>query len=94
MATALLSAPTVELSPLDLLREALLLTLIVSAPLLAAALIVGLVTSLAQAVTQVQDQTLAFLPKIVAVVIASVVLLGWIGAKLVDFAVRMFAGGA
>jgi len=82
----------VEFPTIDLLREALLLTLIVSAPLLAAALVVGLLTSLAQAVTQVQDQTLAFLPKIVAVVLAAVVLVGWIGAKLVDFAVRMFSG--
>jgi len=82
----------VEFPTIDLLREALLLTLIVSAPLLAAALVVGLLTSLAQAVTQVQDQTLAFLPKIVAVVLAAVVLIGWIGAKLVDFAVRMFSG--
>ncbi|MBX3356143.1 MAG: flagellar type III secretion system protein FliQ [Phycisphaeraceae bacterium] len=77
----------------DLLRDALLLALLIAAPLLAAALIVGLLTSLAQAVTQVQDQTLAFLPKIVAVVVTAVVLLGWLGSKLVDFAVRMFAGG-
>lgn len=77
---------------IDLLREALLLTLIIAAPLLAAALVVGLLTSLAQAVTQVQDQTLAFLPKIVAVVIAAVLLLGWIGVRLVEFAVRMFSG--
>lgn len=85
---------TVESATIDLLREALLLTLFVAAPLLAAALVVGLVTSLAQAVTQVQDQTLAFLPKIVAVVIAAVVLLGWIGAMLVEFAERMFSGAA
>lgn len=83
-----------DFSTLDLLREALLLTLLVAAPLLAAALIVGLITSLAQAVTQVQDQTLAFLPKIVAVVVAAVMLLGWIGAKMVEFAARMFAGAA
>lgn len=83
-----------ESGTIDLLREALLLALLVSAPLLLAALVVGLVTSLAQAVTQVQDQTLAFLPKIVAVVIAAVLLLGWLGTKVVDFAIRMFAGAA
>lgn len=81
-----------EFATIDLLREALLLALLISAPLLAAALIVGLLTSLAQAVTQVQDQTLAFLPKIVAVVIAAVLLLGWIGVRLIDFSARMFAG--
>lgn len=83
-----------EAATIDLLREALILTLIIAAPLLAAALLVGLVTSLLQAVTQVQDQTLAFLPKIVAVVIAAVILLGWIGTKLVEFSMRMFAGAA
>jgi len=82
----------VDFLPIDALREALLLTLIVAAPLLLAALVVGLLTSLAQAVTQVQDQTLAFLPKIVAVVITTIVLLGWLGAKMIDFAVRMFGG--
>lgn len=83
-----------EFAPIDSLREALLLTLILSAPLLLAALVVGLLTSLAQAVTQVQDQTLAFLPKIVAVVVAAIVLLGWMGAKMLEFAIRMFAGSA
>lgn len=83
-----------EFAPIDALREALLLTLLVAAPLLLAALLVGLLTSLLQAVTQVQDQTLAFLPKIVAVVLVTMALLGWLGTRLVDFAIRMFAGGA
>lgn len=83
-----------DFAPIDTLREALLLTLLISAPLLLAALVVGLLTSLAQAVTQVQDQTLAFLPKIVAVVLVAIALLGWLGTRLVDFAVRMFSGAA
>lgn len=80
--------------PIDALREALLLTLLIAAPLLLAALVVGLITSLVQAVTQVQDQTLAFLPKIVAVVLVAIALLGWLGTHMVEFAVRMFAGAA
>ncbi len=81
-----------ESAPIDALRDALILTLVVSAPLLLAALVVGLLTSLAQAVTQVQDQTLAFLPKIVAVVLVTLALLAWLGTRMVDFAVRMFGG--
>ena len=63
---------------LALVREALMLTLLVSAPILGAGLVVGLVISLLQAVTQVQEQTLAFVPKIVAMVLVAILLLGWI----------------
>jgi flagellar biosynthetic protein FliQ len=75
-----------------LVREALMLTLLVSAPILGAGLIVGLVISLLQAVTQVQEQTLAFVPKIVAMVLVAVLLLGWIGGQISVFAERMFGG--
>jgi flagellar biosynthetic protein FliQ len=75
-----------------LVREALMLTLLVSAPILGAGLLVGLVISLLQAVTQVQEQTLAFVPKIVAMVLVAVLLLGWIGGQISVFAERMFGG--
>jgi flagellar biosynthetic protein FliQ len=75
-----------------LVREALMLTLLVSAPILGAGLIVGLVISLLQAVTQVQEQTLAFVPKIVAMVLVAILLLGWIGGQISVFAERMFGG--
>jgi flagellar biosynthetic protein FliQ len=77
---------------LALVREALMLTLLVSAPILGAGLLVGLVISLLQAVTQVQEQTLAFVPKIVAMVLVAILLLGWIGGQISVFAVRMFGG--
>jgi flagellar biosynthetic protein FliQ len=77
---------------LALVREALMLTLLVSAPILGAGLLVGLVISLLQAVTQVQEQTLAFVPKIVAMVLVAVLLLGWIGSQISVFAERMFGG--
>ena len=75
-----------------LVREALMLTLLVSAPILGAGLVVGLVISLLQAVTQVQEQTLAFVPKIVAMVLVAILLLGWIGSQISVFAERMFGG--
>ena len=77
---------------LALVREALMNTLLVSAPILGAGLLVGLVISLLQAVTQVQEQTLAFVPKIVAMVLVAVLLLGWIGGQISVFAERMFGG--
>jgi flagellar biosynthetic protein FliQ len=59
---------------IDVVREALLVTLIVGGPLMAIALVVGLVISLFQALTQIQEQTLAFVPKIV-IMFASLVFL-------------------
>jgi flagellar biosynthetic protein FliQ len=75
----------------DVVREALTLALIISSPILAVGLLIGLVVSLFQAVTQIQEQTLAFVPKIVGMAIALVVLVPWIGAKLLEFSARMFA---
>ena len=77
---------------LAIVREALLTALLVSSPILGAGLLVGLLISLAQAVTQVQEQTLAFVPKIVAMILVSALLLGWIGSEVGAFAVRMFGG--
>jgi len=77
---------------LDMAREALLITLTISAPILVAGILVGLVISIAQAVTQIQEQTLSFVPKIAAMILVSVALLGWIASQLVDFATIMFEG--
>ena len=75
-----------------LVREALMLTLLISAPILGIGLLVGLVISLLQAVTQVQEQTLAFVPKIVAMILIAVVLMSWMGTQMSAFAERMFGG--
>ncbi len=81
-----------ESEALGFVREALLMSLVLSAPILGAGLLVGLVISLLQAVTQVQEQTLAFVPKIVAMILVSILLLGWMGMQLSGFATRMFGG--
>ncbi|MBX3377183.1 MAG: flagellar biosynthetic protein FliQ [Phycisphaeraceae bacterium] len=67
-------------------RDMLLIALKIAAPILAAGVIVGLVVSIVQAVTSIQDQTLTFVPKIVVMILAAAVLLPWIVAKLVDYA--------
>jgi len=71
---------------LDLGREALLMVLIVSAPIMGIGLIVGLVISLFQSMTQLQEQTLSFVPKIVAMVGVSLVLVPWLAERLLAYA--------
>jgi len=77
-------------SAVYIVRETLMLTLMVSAPILLAGVVVGLLISLVQSVTSIQDQTLTFVPKITVMVLVAAVLLPWITLKLVEFAAKMF----
>ena len=77
----------------DLVRETLTLALLTAAPLLGIGLVVGLLISLFQAVTQIQEQTLVFVPKIVAMIAAAVIVMPWLTHRLVEFAGAMFTGG-
>ncbi len=77
---------------IDLGREALITTLLICAPVLLSGLLVGLVISLIQAVTQIQDQTLSLVPKIVAMIGVAVLLLPWLTQRLAEYSQRMFAG--
>jgi flagellar biosynthetic protein FliQ len=77
----------------DLIRETLTLALIISAPMLAIGLVVGIVISLLQAVTQIQEQTLSIIPKLAAMVGAAVLLMPWIGHRLMEYAAMMFTTG-
>lgn len=79
-------------APVELLREALMVALVVSLPILAVAVAVGLVTAIAQSATQVQDQSVSAVPRLVACAIALLALAGWMVSKLVSFAQTMFAG--
>jgi flagellar biosynthetic protein FliQ len=72
-------------------REALQVTLLVAAPMLAFGLLVGLVISIFQAVTQINETTLTFVPKILAVSLALLLFMPWIINTLTDFARHMFA---
>lgn len=77
-------------STVDLVREMLLITLKIAAPILTAGIVVGLAISLLQSITSIQEQTLAIVPKIVAMLVVAVVLLPWIVARLIAFTVEMF----
>jgi flagellar biosynthetic protein FliQ len=70
--------------------QALYLIVVLSAPILLTAMIVGLVISLLQAVTQIQEQTLSFVPKMVATFIVIALTAGWVASSLYTFAVEVF----
>jgi len=75
----------------DIGRHALYTMLLVSAPMLGLGLLVGLIVSILQAVTQINEMTLTFVPKIIAVSVATVVFLPWIIRMLVSFASEQFS---
>ena len=77
----------------DLIRETLILALFVSAPVLLAGLVVGLIISLFQALTQIQEQTLVFVPKIAAMVAIAIFVMPWIADRLMEFAAGLFSCG-
>ena len=77
----------------EFIRQTLLLALIVSAPMLLIGLLVGVVVSLLQAITQIQEQTLTFVPKIAAMVGAAILLMPWIGHRLMEYTRVMFLHG-
>jgi flagellar biosynthetic protein FliQ len=77
----------------DLIRQTLLLALFVSAPMLLIGMAVGIVVSLFQAVTQIQEQTLTFVPKIAAMIVAAILLMPWIAQRLLAYAAEIFSGG-
>lgn len=75
---------------LTLVQQALLVTVLVSAPLLLTALVVGLVVSIFQAATQINEMTLSFIPKLLAMFAVLVLVGPWILTTLVDYVQRLF----
>lgn len=71
-------------------RQAMIITLLLAAPMLGFGLIVGLVVSILQAVTQVNEMTLSFIPKIIAVLLAFALFLPWLLRTIMDFTVWIF----
>ncbi|MCD6352235.1 MAG: flagellar biosynthetic protein FliQ [Armatimonadetes bacterium] len=80
-----------ETLALDLLRKCFVVTLEVGGPLLAVGLAVGVLVSLLAAVTQIQEMTLTFVPKVVAMALVGLVLGPWMLNCLVAFALDLFA---
>ncbi|MCW5620542.1 MAG: flagellar biosynthesis protein FliQ [Burkholderiales bacterium] len=74
---------------INLVQQALQVTLLVSAPLLLAALATGLLVSVFQAATQINEMTLSFIPKLVAIFAVAVLAGPWMIGLIVDFTRRL-----
>ncbi|AHC14598.1 flagellar biosynthesis protein FliQ [Salinispira pacifica] len=75
---------------MGLMRSAIFQILVLSAPLLLVGLVVGLIISIFQATTSIQEQTLTFVPKIAAILITLMFLGPWMMAMLVNFTTGIF----
>jgi flagellar biosynthetic protein FliQ len=73
-------------------RQAMEITLLVSAPLLFVALVIGLVVSIFQAATQINEATLSFIPKLVGVFVALVIAGPWMLSVMLDYMRQVFTG--
>ena len=78
-----------------LVRDTLIVTLKIAAPILAAGVAIGLLVSIFQSITSIQDQTITFVPKILVMVLVAAFLLPWITQRLVEYATELLwlAGG-
>ncbi|MGE7661923.1 flagellar biosynthesis protein FliQ [Peribacillus sp. NPDC097197] len=75
---------------IDVAEKGIYMVLIIAGPLMLIALVVGLLVSIFQATTQIQEQTLAFVPKIVAVLLALIFLAPWMLSHLLSYANDIF----
>jgi flagellar biosynthetic protein FliQ len=74
---------------LDIGRDAIWTMIVVAAPMMLVGLLVGVVVALFQALTQIQEQTLVFVPKILAIFVTLLLTLPFMGATLKDFVMRI-----
>lgn len=75
---------------LDVGIEAIRVVLLVSAPILLLGLLVGLIVSIIQATTQIQEQTLSFIPKLIAIALALLIFGPWMMNMMYDFTINIF----
>jgi flagellar biosynthetic protein FliQ len=74
----------------DLARNAVMIAVVVAAPMLAVALVVGLLVSVLQTVTQIQEQTLTFVPKLIGVAATFLVALPWVLQLLMKYTTELY----
>jgi flagellar biosynthesis protein FliQ len=77
---------------IDIGREAIWNMLLISAPVLLAGMAVGLLIGLLQALTQIQEQTVAFVPKLIAMVLVLSLTLPWLITRMVQYSSHLIAG--
>lgn len=76
----------------QIMNEAVLLTIVISAPAIAVSLFLGLAVAIFSATTQIQEQTLSFVPKMIAVFAVLAATAPWMGSTMVRFAQRCING--
>ncbi|MEP7242000.1 MAG: flagellar biosynthesis protein FliQ [Devosia sp.] len=74
---------------LDIARDGIWVMILVAAPMMAVGLVVGIVIALFQALTQIQEQTLVFVPKIIAIFITMLIALPFMGATMGNYMIRL-----
>lgn len=80
-------------SVVDLVREAILIAMKIVAPIVLAGMFVGLLISLVQSITSIQDQTVSLVPKIASMLVVAIILIPWIVLRLVEYAGGAFQAG-
>ncbi|MBM7854222.1 flagellar biosynthetic protein FliQ [Desulfohalotomaculum tongense] len=80
-----------ETEIIHITREALMMVVILAAPGLAVAMLVGLFVGIFQATTQIQEQTLAFVPKIIAVFVTLIIISGWLMKVMAGYTHQLYA---
>ncbi len=75
---------------IDLLRDAMLVTMLIVGPILVIGMVIGLTISLVQAVTQIQEATLSFVPKLFAMGAAIVFVMPWMFQRLIEYTRHLF----
>ncbi|OIR18785.1 flagellar biosynthetic protein FliQ [mine drainage metagenome] len=76
---------------IDIFKNTIVFALYMVAPFLGAALVIGLITSLIQSVTSIQEATLSFAPKLLVMSVVAIALAPWILKSMTDFTIEMFA---
>ncbi|MFN9917403.1 MAG: flagellar biosynthesis protein FliQ [Pirellulaceae bacterium] len=75
---------------IDLVRGAIVMSLIMGAPLLVVGMVVGLLISLIQALTQIQDQTVSTVPKLLAMIVVMIICLPWLTDRMMEYSRELF----
>lgn len=75
---------------ISIMQDAIYTTIMAAAPMLVVAMAIGLIVSIFQATTQINEQTLAFVPKIVAILLSLVLFGGFIQSTIQQFMIRLF----
>jgi flagellar biosynthesis protein FliQ len=75
---------------IDLLKQAMMMALIIVGPILVIGMVIGLIISVVQAITQIQEQTLSFVPKLFAMAIAVMIVMPWMFQRLIEYTRHLF----